>query len=716
MADRRRFLLVGLTIAVVAAAGVATFASSRDVPITGTVLDLTGKPIAGATVSMAKRATTSDTAGNFSLTGGGREGWVRADAAGYLPRLRPAIEGHRLILRLTPDDGHTISLVFGGDVMFGRRFFDPNEDGDPTDGQLQLTSTAADHARLLRGVAAPLAAADLSVVNLETPLLPQPFIDPTKPRPATFHPAKEFVFASLPASAEALRDVGIDVVGIGNNHLYDALDPGVAQTMTALDRAGFEAGSGRTGGGRSEDEAWTPAYASVRGTTVAIVACTTIDGHETPPLYVASGAAKGGAAACSEDGIRRAISTAKTRASVVVLMIHGGYEYVRSETERIQRLSDVAHQAGATLVVNHHPHVVGGFAWDAFGLTAWTIGNLLFDQTVWPTFESYLLTVHVRDGKPIRAMVDPLVMDSFQPMPIVGDLAEHVARDAAGWAPGPFVVEDGSVEIGDPGAITTMSKTVAIDGAAGGSILHLPGATSLVGGSVQGTLEAGRDLLWTGGFEDDEADGKMDSAPLWLAGDRARRVLADAAASGNAGVRLDRTGANTDDVILEPTHRVPVVAGSRLSFVFVFRRSGADSSTRVQLSWFNGLRGESSVRTVVDLQPGSGWQRFRIDVTVPSNAVAVLPIIRLGPPAAGQALLDVDDVRLIEWRPASDANLATDYVRVEGAATFETVVAELPGSTEMPGTPILISDGPVSPELEPSPLPPGPSFAPEGDE
>lgn len=42
-------------------------------------------------------------------------------------------------------------------------------------------------------------------------------------------------------------------------------------------------------------------------------------------------------------------------------MIHGGYEYGSQMSNRIQSLSDKAREAGATLVINHHPHVVGGF-------------------------------------------------------------------------------------------------------------------------------------------------------------------------------------------------------------------------------------------------------------------------------------------------------------------------------------------------------------------
>lgn len=708
---RRPAVAIGLGLLVVVAALGATLATSREHALTGVVIDLNGKAITGATVRLSGDAATSDQDGRFALRTGARDGWVRGEAPGFLPRIRPAMVGEPIVLRLTPDDGQTISLVFGGDVMFGRRFFDPNEDGNRVDGLIQPGSGVADYARLLDGVQPALAAADLAVVNLETPLLASAYVDPTMPRPSGFHPSKEFVFGSLPLAAKALQLVGVDVAGIGNNHLYDGLDAGVRETLAALDEAGFAAGSGRAGGGSTEAEAWAPAILDVHGTTVAIVACTTIDGHETPPTYVALSTAKGGAALCTEVGIRTAVAAARAKSDLVVAMIHGGYEYDRSPTERIRQLSATARAAGAALVVNHHPHVIGGFEQDAGSVTAWTIGNLLFDQTVWPTFESYLLTVQVRDGKVIRAIVDPLIIDAFRPHPITGELAMHVARDAAGWAPGSFVIEDGAVEIRDPAEVTQVRGHAALTGTAGGSILQLTGATAIDPTGATGDIEAGRDLLWSGDFEDAVVDGDDESAPLWLADAPGRERLAAAAWRGDAGIRLERAGSKASDVILAPIHRVLVTAGTHLTFVAKVRQSGGSTGS-VQLSWFNDLKGDGSAQTVVDIPGGEGWQTVRIDVTVPEHAVAVLPIIRLGAPNAGRVTLDVDDERLIAWGAVADATLATDYLRVRGAVAFDTFVATLPGPGSSPSAPVMIADAEPATVDQPGPLPPGPSLAP----
>jgi hypothetical protein len=144
------------------------------------------------------------------------------------------------------------------------------------------------------------------------------------------------------------------------------------------------------------------------------------------------------------------------------------------------------------------------------------------------------------------------------------------------------------------------------------------------------------------------------------------------------------------------------------------RRTGSGTRAQAQLSWFNDLRGSSSEQTIVEIPPGEGWQSLRNDVTVPGNAVAVLPLLRLGPPAAGRSALDVDGVRLIEWRAAWAASLATDYLRVRSPSTFSVVSRFLPGWPSDPSLPVVISDGLSFETQTPGVLPPGPSPDPEG--
>jgi len=626
-------IVVVIVVAIVAAGGAGALLGDRQSPVVrGVVVDPGGVPILRASVTSGGETVLTDGAGRFRIAAG--RGWVTVRAAGWLPRTRAAAPRHRLVVRLAPDRPGTVTFAFGGDVMFGRRFFDPNEDGSNR-GLLGLDASVEDHRALLGGIRPLLEDADVSVVNLETPLTDNPYPDPRSPRPATFHPTKDFVFSSRPAAAGALAQAGVDVVGIANNHLFDRLDAGVTSTRAALLAAGYHPGHGFFGAGRSPHQAWQPAVRSVDGQRVILLGCTSISGDEHDISYVAE-PGKGGAARCEADGLRRNVTAAAARADIVVVMIHGGYEYGRAPSRRIRALSDAAVEAGATLVIDHHPHVVGGLRFKVGRLTAWTLGNLLFDQTVWPTFESYLLRVAVRERKVVSAWIEPVRIQRFQPTGIFGEDADWVARGALARSEGPWVVDDGSLWL-DTAAKAQVKRRSE----------NFRGPARVRAGCSR---SSGRDLLWTGDFEDRDLDS-AGGVPLWnvTEGDPDRAAISAAAYRGARGVRLRRSGAARDDMLLTPVHRILVRSGEDLTLLLRHRVVGGRADATLQLSWYNDTKGPSQQRSLVRLPRAKAWQAIRIDVRAPRNAVAVQPFVRLAPPNLSLAIVDIDDVRLIGW-------------------------------------------------------------------
>jgi Bacterial capsule synthesis protein PGA_cap len=668
-------------VVVVAAGLVVAVRAVRDRDdqfLTGTVVGPAGEAVGGATVASGAATATTDERGRFRLEGG--PGWVTVRADGWISRTRAARPGDDVLVRLARDEPGTATFAFAGDIMFGRRYFDPDEDGD-LDGLVEPDAGVDQHRALLDGVAPLLADADLTVVNLESPLVADPVLDPTEPRPPGWHPTKEFAFAGAPAAASALAEVGVDAVDLGNNHLYDRLDAGVASTTAALADAGFQPGSGFFGAGGSSAEAWEPAVREVGGQRVALLGCTSITGEEHALTYVAT-PDKAGAAACDLDQLRASVARAAATADVVVAMIHGGFEYGREPSDQVRELSDAAVDAGATLVVNHHPHVVGGLRFGGGRLTAWTLGNLLFDQTVWPTFESYVLFTAVRGGQVVGAWIEPLRLQGFRPTGVVGEDADWVARGALARSDGPWVVDDGSLWLDTAGAAVSSPAAVA---EADLSVVRSGCAAA-----------GGRDLLWTGDFEDRDLDDAP-GVPLWNVDEsNPDRTVTDAGAfTGERGVRLQRSGGTRDDLVLSPQHRVLVEPREELTLLLHSRLTGPDVDAAVQLSWYNDTKGSSQEQTVVPLPSGDGWQGLRIDVRAPPNAVAVLPFVRVSPPGT-LATVDVDDVALVGWSGGCDYARAGDRVTTTAIAPIEAS----PVLEPVDATPVAVP--------APAPLPPGP--------
>lgn len=653
--------------------------------LVGRVVDFDGKPISGATLASLGDSTTSDQDGWFRFPAQQFPQWIKATSPGFISRTRSAAPGIPVLFRLTPDDGKTIVIHFAGDTMFGRRFFDPNEDDYTADGLLPLEPTIDDHMRLLAPVKPLLENADLTVVNLETVLNDPAFFPKAVPRPAIFHPTTGFVYASHPNSALALKQSGVDIVDLGNNHTYDMLEMGLNNSISILDQAGML----HFGAGTSEANAWAPVVISSRGQTIAFLGCTTLRIPLKTPIrndipYVASDVLrKGGAAYCAEARLRSEIIKAKRQADIVIVMIHGGTEYDTTPTNKITYLSEIARQAGATLVINHQPHVVGGFSLRDQSLIAWTMGSFLSDQTLWPALRSYILAVYLREGKIVRAYIEPLMLDGFVPHGLTDKLADDVVRDAAGLKPGPFIMESGAMEVDFGGRALQKTYTESMDGGpAPGEVIAIPQTQWVSGFKGTGQLLLGRDLLWVGGFENDEIDSASHGAPLWDLESGNIRIGRDYAYDGSMGIRLTSDANDTNDAVTTNLHRVWVNPYTTLSVTGMVRLNQG-VAVHIQFSWYSTTSGPSFLKNTqpIEVQSDSNWQPFRFDVHIPSKAVALGVYLRLKPPDKGTVTADFDNIRIIEWaNPRAQFSPLYNYAQLTGSGDLTLAQDILPGA------------------------------------
>lgn len=201
--------------------------------------------------------------------------------------------------------------------------------------------------------------AEISIVNLEAPTCRA-----GEPIPKSGPPLR--MDASVPAG---LRTVGFDVATLANNHIMDYGRAGLDQTLTACKQAGLTA----CGAGNEQEHARRAVVLEpVEHVRVAVLAFC-----EREFGVALNGSA--GTAWLSEPETLDAVRRAKEAADVVIVVAHGGAEVVPlpppQRREQLRRLID----AGATLVIGHHPHVPQ--AWERYGegVILYSLGNCLFD-------------------------------------------------------------------------------------------------------------------------------------------------------------------------------------------------------------------------------------------------------------------------------------------------------------------------------------------------
>jgi len=160
----------------------------------------------------------------------------------------------------------------------------------------------------------------------------------------------------------------VRVANLGNNHIADAGALGIAQTRAACEAAGIVP----FGAGRDLDEARRPAIVEVEGVRVGFLG------------YSAFCSAMSNSAGCAPldlAGIEADVRALRDRAHHVVVSVHTGIEYAALPAGSHRDLYRAIADAGADVVLGHHPHVWQGHEWRRGALIVFSLGNALSDTS-----------------------------------------------------------------------------------------------------------------------------------------------------------------------------------------------------------------------------------------------------------------------------------------------------------------------------------------------
>ncbi|HEX8910145.1 MAG TPA: CapA family protein, partial [Anaeromyxobacteraceae bacterium] len=214
-----------------------------------------------------------------------------------------------------------------------------------------------------------LSAADLTFANLETPIAPR-----------AGQGSRSFVFNAPPAAALALKHAGVDLVSVANNHMFDQGRPGFEETLRELDDVGLA----YVGAGEAGREAG-PRTVELNGIRVAFLGYAygfNQAGNACPPRPAPCLKAS----LLDPERAVAAVAAAAREADAVVVSVHWGVEYAeqprQTEVELAHRLVD----AGALVVLGHHPHVLQPIELYRRGdgrtaLIAYSLGNFVSNQS-----------------------------------------------------------------------------------------------------------------------------------------------------------------------------------------------------------------------------------------------------------------------------------------------------------------------------------------------
>lgn len=550
-----------------------------------------------------------------------------------------------------------VELIFAGDVMMGRRYEKPRFRSSPL---IRPTSRASDMEALLAPMAPYLRASDFAAVNLETVL--------SANKPPERAP-KSITFYSHPDAAVALKSAGIDYVTLGNNHIYDYLDAGMESTTDALDAAGlFYSGAGH----RAKD-ALKATRVDIGGQKYSMLGFVGWAGNVSPNQV--AGNDKGGAAHGSAGNIGRAVKREAADDRITVVQYHGSREYSDAPTEITQSRLKTAVDAGADLVVGHHPHVTHGLELYRGKLIAYSLGNFIFDQYFFEAQLAYVLKVWMDGDQFYRAEAIPVQLLDYRPVPAVANMREGVLRRLFGQSRAlgtNMSMSGGHAVIKNPDTVPTISTvTCSVPEKGVGGVRRLSfnlesGPEACVEQSDENRI-SGEDIWHRGDFESGRYDGAIDQS--WEGGN-ANVSVSENSRSGRYALAV-RQKSIKDSVTIAPRTFLRVLNGSGYSVAgWIKAENPVQLSASLQsrpsgVGRFQALK-EADRKSLgsVAIQAGR-WQHFRFDFkplrSKKGKTLPMRPMLQMTGSVGGNILFD--DFAVIEQSGSDKSHSAGDPLR-----------------------------------------------------
>ena len=198
---------------------------------------------------------------------------------------------------------------------------------------------------------------------------------------------KNYTFRGDPANVQVMQDLGVDIVSLANNHVYDFGEEALLDTMDTLSHAGIP----YVGAGKNLEEASAVYYYDLDGFRIAFVSGTRVEWTEET-----RGATE------TDPGVFRTVDPsllyartkeASCNADYVIVYMHWGVEAVTYQEDYQIETGHSLIAAGADAVIGDHPHRVQGIEFYNGKPIVYSLGNYWFNGM---SMDTMLAELHIR--------------------------------------------------------------------------------------------------------------------------------------------------------------------------------------------------------------------------------------------------------------------------------------------------------------------------------
>ena len=248
-------------------------------------------------------------------------------------RLQESLEAGEKAVLVECAEEETVKLLFAGDILLDEHY--------AVMANLRDRGGKAEEA-FSTGLLEVMRKADVFMLNNE-------FTFTNRGTPTA---GKQFTFRANPDSISLLQEIGVDVVSVANNHIYDYGEVSLLDTLDTLE----EAGIAYTGAGKNLEEAMKPVYLIANGMKIGMISATQIERNGTPDTKEATATSAGVLRCMDTTNLLQVIEQMEENCDYTILYIHWGTESQEAIDWLQEEQAPLYAEAGVDLIIGDHPH------------------------------------------------------------------------------------------------------------------------------------------------------------------------------------------------------------------------------------------------------------------------------------------------------------------------------------------------------------------------
>ncbi|MEM7553614.1 MAG: CapA family protein [Cyanobacteria bacterium P01_A01_bin.84] len=303
-----------------------------------------------------------------------------------------------------------VTLLAGGDVEWSRMWNESLFHQQVIRYQLEFDSKQEEMSYPFLKIKPVLEKADITFVNLETPL--------------SDIAQKTGAFITATAFAAELNSAGIDVVSTANNHALDAGVPGLKDTLRSLSQVSLHP----IGSGKNLAAARLPFISEKNGIRLGFLAYTMCE-NSGDSSYVKSNRA--GVMPTEWKLIREDIQKLRQKVDYVILSFHWGLTDSEKSPFWVRQLAHQSIDSGADIILGHHPHYPQGIEVYKSKPIIYCLGNVIFGHNHQFWTDNFLAKFILTPSKIKSIQIIPIAgknQDLAQPFQLTGKRSQKLLK------------------------------------------------------------------------------------------------------------------------------------------------------------------------------------------------------------------------------------------------------------------------------------------------